>query len=389
MRARAGAGDDYGAAEAAVLQTLRSAAETALPEALRPPPWPSAAAATRVHEGLKAWALACPRPLVVFFDEIDALRGESLIAILRQLRGGFPDRPTSFPSSVVLCGLRDVRDYKMASGGDPSRLGTSSPFNVKLESLRIGDFTETEVKALLLQHTEASGQPFAEAALAHAFALTQGQPWLVNALAREVVEKIRVPSPTPIEEGHLDEAKERLILARATHLDSLVSKLMEPRVRRVIAPILEGDVAAMDPTYQDDVAYVRDLGLIAPTPPARPANPIYREVIVRVLAGGAEESVTVDPRSFVLPDGRLDFRRLLEEFADFWRQHGALLASRMGRDPFEEGLRQLNSYLEGLGLDEGVLVIFDRRPDIPPAEDRTRFEEAYTAKGRRVTVLRG
>ena len=90
---------------------------------------------------------------------------------------------------MVLCGLRDVRDDKAASGGEPGRLGTSSPFNVKVESLRLGDFTEAEARGLYAQHTEETGQPFVEEALAAAFELHQGQPWLCNALAREVIEK--------------------------------------------------------------------------------------------------------------------------------------------------------------------------------------------------------
>ncbi len=60
----------------------------------------------------------------------------------------------------MLCGLRDIRDYKAASGGDPSRLGTASPFNVAAESIRIGDFTLEEVAALYEQHTAETGQEF-------------------------------------------------------------------------------------------------------------------------------------------------------------------------------------------------------------------------------------
>jgi len=44
-----------------------------------------------------------------------------------------------------------------------------------------------------------------------------------------------------------------------------------------------GTVMSSDNTYDDNVSYVRDLGLIAPELPIRIANPIYREVIVRVL----------------------------------------------------------------------------------------------------------
>nr|WP_322760045.1 ATP-binding protein [Frankia sp. Cr2] len=319
-------GDDYGTAQRSILQEVRSQAEIALPPELRPPPWPDTVDANLLKESLAAWALVCPRPLVLFFDEIDALRGQSLVSVLRQLRAGFNQRPRRFPASVVLCGLRDVRDYKTASGGDPSRLGTASPFNVTIKSLRLGDFLPEEVRELYAQHTAETGQEFTPDATARAIELTAGQPWLVNALALEIVEEIGVPVCEPITVDHVDQAKERLILARATHLDSLAAKLAEPRVRRILEPVLAGNLLALDP-YDDDLTYVRDLGLVTPRNPVQVANPIYREVIARVLTTGVEVNVLADPRTFVLPDGRLDFPRLLREFAEFWCEHGEILTS--------------------------------------------------------------
>jgi AAA domain len=321
-------GDDFGGAQREVLQEVRVQADVALQPDLRPPPWPEVTDGSLLKSALTAWARACPRPLVLFFDEIDALRGMSLVSVLRQLRTGYNSRPAPFPASVVLCGVRDVRDYRVASGGDPNRLGTSSPFNIKLESLRIGDFTPDEVAELYAQHTSDTGQEVTRAAVARAVELTAGQPWLVNALAREIVEKIGVPAPEPITADHVEQAKERLVLARATHLDSLAARLAEDRVRRVLEPVLAGLPAHIDP-YHDDTQYVRDLGLVAPTRPLRVANPIYREVIARVLGADIEESVLADPRGFVLADGRLDFALLLREFAAFWVQHGEVLASEV------------------------------------------------------------
>ena len=147
-----------------------------------------------------------------------------------------------------------------------------------------------------------------------------------------------MPPPEPIVREHVDQAKERLILARQTHLDSLASKLHEPRVRRVLEPVLAGMLTDPDPTYNDDTSYVRDLGLIAAGPPVRIANPVYREIIARVLAESTEGNVTVDPRSFVLDDGRLDFRKLLEEFAAFWVENGEVLTRR---DAYHEAAPQL------------------------------------------------
>ena len=48
---------------------------------------------------------------------------------------------------------------------------------------------------------------------------------------------------------------------------------------------------------------------------------------MRVLGARVEGSLETDTRSFVTADGRLDFERLLEEFAAFWREHGDVLAA--------------------------------------------------------------
>jgi hypothetical protein len=182
--------------------------------------------------------------------------------------------------------MRDIRDYQAAVGGDPSRLGSASPFNVAVESIRIGDFTIDEVAALYAQHTADTGQEFQPDAVERAFDYTQGQPWLVNALANEIIKKMGVSPPTPITAEHVDTAKERLILARAPHFESLAARLNEPRVRRVIEPLIAGELPVVDEVCNDDVAYVRDLGLIAADKAARVANPIYREVIVSVHRAG-------------------------------------------------------------------------------------------------------
>ena len=143
------------AAEDQLLEILAEAAETTIASECRPPsPWPDARPGNRLYKALRAWAVRCPLPLVLFFDEIDSLQGDILISVLSQLRNGYQSgERDEFPHSVVLCGMRDVRDYKAASGGDPGRLGTSSPFNIKVDSLRLDDFTHAQVAELYEQHT--------------------------------------------------------------------------------------------------------------------------------------------------------------------------------------------------------------------------------------------
>lgn len=77
---------------------------------------------------------------LLFLDEIDALQGQPLISILRQLRAGYPDRPGNFPWSLALVGLRDVRDYKVDLSASTSH--SASPFNIKDASLTLRNFSD-------------------------------------------------------------------------------------------------------------------------------------------------------------------------------------------------------------------------------------------------------
>ncbi len=139
-----------------------------------------------LSETLRRWSAVDTRPLILMIDEIDALSGDTLISVLRQLRSGYPRRPDGFPQSVILCGVRDVRDYRIRSSRDNEIITGGSAFNIKAESLRLGDFDESQTKSLLLQHTDETGQRWSEDALQEVWESTCGQPWLVNALALEV-----------------------------------------------------------------------------------------------------------------------------------------------------------------------------------------------------------
>jgi hypothetical protein len=145
--------NDPSAAELAILGAWRDTIAIRLPKDLQPSAWVYEEPGQRIRANLQFWAQASPRLLVVFIDEIDSLQNEILISVLRQLRDGYPNRPENFPSSVGLIGLRDVRDYKIASGGS-DRLNTASPFNIKVSSLTLRNFNAAEVAELYQQHTE-------------------------------------------------------------------------------------------------------------------------------------------------------------------------------------------------------------------------------------------
>jgi hypothetical protein len=435
---------DIGVAEAAVLNRWRRALEAQLPPELRPPAFPDAAPGSRIADALTTWARASPLPVVVFLDEIDALRDEVLQSVLRQLRDGYPHRPGHFPHALALIGLRDIQDYKVASN-EQGRLGTPSPFNVTVRSLTLRNFTAEEVAELYQQHTQDTGQRFEPEALALAYELTQGQPWLVNALAKVAVEELVPDTTQPVRSQDIERARNILIDRQETHLGSLAARLREPRVRAIVEPLLAG--LTLGDVPEDDIRFVQDLGLlrIGATGGLEVANPIYKQVIPRMLASTPMASLPSIPTTWLDARGRLDTKRLMEAFLASWRQHGEpLLGSapysevaphlvvlaflqrvangggtlerdyaigtgrmdiclrygpdtlalelkvwRKGRtDPLKEGLAQLDKYLAGLGLESGWLVIFDQRKGRKSVASRTRARTATTPSKRKVTVLR-
>ena len=147
-----------------------------------------------LNQLLTQWAEQAEKPLVLLIDEIDSLIGDTLISVLRQLRAGYDKRPAHFPQSIVLCGVRDVRDYRIHSSQSQEIITGGSAFNVKAESLVLGNFSQSEVATLYQQHSTETGQRFAEGVLDEVWRLTQGQPWLVNALAYEVCFKMKAGS---------------------------------------------------------------------------------------------------------------------------------------------------------------------------------------------------
>ena len=323
------------------------------------------------------WCVANPTPLVLLVDEIDSLVGDTLLSVLRQLRAGYQQRPEGFPQSVVLCGVRDIRDYRIRSSTGEVIAG-GSPFNVAAKSLRMGDFTEAETRALMAQHTEESGQPFSAAALEAVWTQTRGQPWLVNALCAGACfdNKAGRDRSRTIEVDDVYAAREELIVSRRTHLDQLAHKLEEERVRRVVEPILSGGEARHQVR---DLEYLRDLGLIDAGEPPRIANPIYAEVVPRELGYILQSSLDVQAAWYVDGEGRLDMTRLLTAFRTFFGEHSEHWLGRFSEYPEAGPQLILQAYLHRVvngggriereyGLGRGrtdLLVLWPREPGQP------------------------
>ncbi|MCP4106041.1 MAG: DEAD/DEAH box helicase family protein, partial [Desulfobacteraceae bacterium] len=208
---------------------------------------------------ISKWSMKSSKPIILLIDEIDSLIGDTLISVLRQIRAGYDKRPAAFPQSIILCGVRDVRDYRIHSDREKTVITGGSAFNIKAESLRLGDFCREEVESLYMSHTEETGQEFSEDAVNAAWELSEGQPWLVNALGYEVCFDMKAnrDRSVSITGDMVHQAGENLILRRETHIDQLADKLREKRVQCVIEPLLAGNDKPKD-AAEDDILYVKD-----------------------------------------------------------------------------------------------------------------------------------
>jgi len=372
---------------------------------------------------IKKYCKSLDKPLVVFFDEADCLSEATLISFLRQLRDGYITQDTTpFIYSCALVGMRYIRDYKARVRSDSETLGSTSPFNVIIESMALDSFSLDDIVDLYGQHTAATGQQFAREAIDRVWEKTRRQPWLVNAIAREIVEKMLDSDYTKtVTADMVETAIQTLILRRDTHVDSLMERLKEERVRNIIQPLLLGD-NNID-VMSSDFLYTRDLGLIRVTDDKAiiPANPVYAEVMVRDINVNTQNELTRN-KTYQMPryikSGKIDIDFLLKDFQAFWRENSAMwiehyqykeaaphlvlqaflqrvingggdiiremaigaarradicvtcqgykypleLKILRGQKTYREGLEQTAAYMDSLGCAEVWLIVFDRTP---------------------------
>jgi hypothetical protein len=385
------------------------------------------------------------KPLVVLFDEADCLSEGTLVSFLRQLRDGYNSRSfSSFLHSVALVGMRNIRDYKARIRPDSETLGSASPFNIVTKTYTLQNFTKDEITQLYRQHTDETGQQFEEDAIELVWEQTQGQPWLVNAIANEVIVEILQSDYTkPVTTYLVREAIQNIILNRPTHIDSLLERLKEERVRRIIEPMILGE--GFINKDSEDFLYTRDLGLIRVVNSLiEPANPIYAEVLIRKLSSNMQEELKNPKYPYQLPrylkDGHIDMDFLIHDFQQFWhansdiwvkkyneypeaaphlvmmaflqrvinggglvirdmasgtgrldlcliyenRKYPIELNIRYGNKYPEQGLEQIARYMDQHCCNEGWMVVFDRRKTVK-WEDKLYFKKE-TVNGKTVTV---
>jgi len=117
---------------------------------------------------------------ILVIDEVEGVKNpETLNAFLHLIRSIYHLRDQYKLRSVILTGVSNITGILQDS---------ASPFNIA-DQIQVPYFTREEVLDLLAQHERETGQLFDDGVKEGIYEQTLGQPGLVNALARDLVEK--------------------------------------------------------------------------------------------------------------------------------------------------------------------------------------------------------
>ncbi len=353
--------------------------------------------------------------LVLIIDEFDSTPHSALSPLLQMWRQIYLTGAARSLHSVVLVGLQNIATLN---------LGRSSPFNIARQ-VELSSFTVAEVADLLNQYTTETGQPFTANAQATLYTETEGHPFLVNRLAAILTEEMALNRTQPITEAELIIARDRLIEESNYNFEALLRRANEHRTELInmlfggIYPFNRNDPLVR--TLQMD-------GIIARNAEGncRIANPIYGRVLLAAFRSpqfnvqGAMLVNGYDFRTHIV-NGELQMGLLLTRFRQFIERRGReafkitpmpqeatgqyllmayldnavrqvggdlfteidsgngrldLIVTHHGRryivetkvwhgpKKFDEGLEQLESYLEQEGERVGYYVVFHARPRV-------------------------
>jgi hypothetical protein len=374
---------------------------------------------------LSALCQRLDKDLVIFFDDVDKLGDRVRLSFLFQLKTGYLERANiPFPRSIALIGERNVSKSVIKISEDSVPSATDGWFNIISKAIALANFTEEEVKALYGQHTEATGQVFEGQAVQRAWYWSEGQPRLVNTLASQAVEIILANDYSKnITSQHIDESAEYLISQGDLYINHFLQILSETRTNRFIFPLLSASAQVPikpDPKedlemFNDDFRFCLELGVLKKDPRLRLANPIVANSIVRYLNAYDDFYLSRELIGKWMDGQEIDLTGLLKGFQKFWMRNSAeyiespdyivilLLSSFLqhvvggralvihefgyglgfsdivvrfsersylielenkdNRRSWEQSRPELLAYMDRLQINEGWLVVFDRKSE--------------------------
>jgi len=276
------------------------------------------------------------KDIILIVDEIEGLRHSlALNLFLHTIRSMYHDRHQHHLRSVILVGVSNITGILQ---------DTASPFNIA-DQIDIPYFTFAETKDLLEQHTRETGQAFLPEVIQGIYDNTAGQPGLVNALARDLVEK-RCPGLPKI---GMEPFYQTLDAFMRVYVDKNISNVVNkarqhPEIMKQI--LFDGPVNFT--AYDERLSFLRVNGVIVDQEGqcAIPV-PIYKKCLYQtfkpLLNGNDEVRHFKDPfvneAVFLDAEGYLDMPLLLDRYAAYIFGRGNVI---FAGEKYREGLYHYN-----------------------------------------------
>lgn len=366
--------------------------------------------------------------LVLVIDEFESVPDVVLSELLHTFRKIYHRKEYYALHALLLVGVSTLAELVVSS---------ASPFNI-VDQFQIPYFTFAEVQELIQQYVDETGQHFAQAVVNAIYDNTQGQPGLVNALCKHLVEIEVTDTKEPVTMVAFYPTLKYFLTARFDkNILNVVQKAREKRA--FMLKLLFGDQPVPFTVNDPDIAYLYANGVVDNIDGyVQIPVPLYAKALItafRPLTNGeTQEYVSAHDtfKEYVTPDG-LNLHTILERYRAYVQRRGfhafdteqlregawhysldgfiSFFIEQLGGDTFVEvpsgrgrtdilvlfsgrkyiietklfysqtrfqhGKQQLADYLASEGLDVGYYVVFSQKHS---ADDQLFFEEMVAGK---------
>ena len=257
--------------------------------------------------------------VVLLIDEFDGIPETVVTDFLYALRYTYLSDEHQCPHSMGIVGVKSITQLNYDR--------SISPFNIQ-DDFNLSNFTLEQVRELLSQYTEETGQAFTPEVIKMLHKQTGGQPFLVNRFAQILTEELEIPKPETITIVHFTAAHAQLLNEENTNISHLLTNIRrDPRFESFLMKIASYDRGVPFSRDNEIIAELASYGVIAKDTRrmCKIVSPIYQHRIMQAfkpLVNGLEheyfpEDTEADFIDYITPDGTIALAPLLNNFQTF------------------------------------------------------------------------
>jgi len=191
------------------------------------------------------------KKMILGIDDFDDLPENLLDQTLHAFRALFHCRDRHSLRALIMVGVRNL------CGVVPE---TGSPFNIA-DDFELPYFNQAEVENLIEQYALESGQPFQRQVVDKIYESTHGQPHLVNALCKELVETYCIDRSKPVDIAGLENVVEHFL---TDDFDNRFAKIVAiaKQHEKFVCQLLFGEYKMRFNIHHEPIEFLRSHGLI-------------------------------------------------------------------------------------------------------------------------------